>query len=52
MCDDQNPQEDTQNHLITCKKLSNEVNISQIYGTVDEQLCKSHENKRKNTERD
>ena len=40
MCDDKNPQKDTQNHLITCKKLSNEeeINISQIYGSVDEQL--------------
>ena len=40
MCVNQNPQEDTQSHLITCKKLSNEkeININQIYGSVDEQL--------------
>ena len=38
-CDDQDPKQDTQEHLLCCKKLANVnvINSSQIYGTMEEQ---------------
>ena len=39
-CDDLNPHEDTQEHLICCKKLTDniDINITQMYGSIEDQL--------------
>ena len=38
-CDEQNPKEDTQEHLLCCKIFVNDnvINGSQIYGSIEEQ---------------